>query len=202
MTESYWRRESDSYQYPGSPVLRNLPGIRDHLALEVFERRATALRLDEVFRAVCDYPITFALWTTIHRLLFQDVYEWAGAIRTVQLAKGNTVFAMPENIAAEGRRIFASFRDEDLALLDRNQFISRLAYYYGELNVLHPFREGNGRTQKLLFEEIARRHGYMLAWPNIDVDDLLRALITAYFEQDYQLLESLFLKALTDNDPE
>lgn len=66
--------------------------------MEVFEQRATTLRLDEVIEAVADKPIDMALWRTIHRILFQDVYTWAGKIRTVQLAKGDTVFAMPEHI--------------------------------------------------------------------------------------------------------
>lgn len=199
MSESYWNKESDPYLYLDSPVLKNLPDIRDADALEVFESRATALRMDEVIGAVITTPITFALWRDIHRTLLQDVYEWAGEIRSVQLAKGDTVFAMPQHIEAAASRIFDEFSGENFGVLDRAHYVSRLAYYFGELNVLHPFREGNGRTQKLLFKEITRRHGYILDWSRIEVDALLRALIMAYRKQDYTFIEALFREALTDS---
>jgi cell filamentation protein, protein adenylyltransferase len=196
MTDSYWNAESDPYRYPGSPVLKNLPNIRNAAALEAFEQRATALRLDEMIVAIANMPIDFATWQMIHRILFQDVYGWAGQLRMVQLAKGDTVFAMPERIEGEGKRIFDMLAIENLTALNRNQFASRLAYYFGELNVLHPFREGNGRTQKLLFDEIARRAGYTIDWSKMDVDALLEAVIAAFHKQNYAGLEKLFNVAL------
>ena len=140
---SYWSKESDPYQYSDSTVLKNLPDIRDAAALELFEQRATMLRLDEVIAAIAEDRATLALWQTIHRILFQDVYEWAGEIRSVQLAKGGTVFAMPKHIQTEAGRLFATLGDENISALPRDQFVTRLAYYFGELNVLHPFRDGN-----------------------------------------------------------
>lgn len=196
MTDSYWSTESDPYLYSGSTVLRNLPDIRSAVALDAFERRATMLRLDEAVAAVSDGPLNLALWQTIHRVLFQDVYEWAGEIRTVVMAKGNTIFARPEHIQAEGERLFAALRREDLPSLREDQHAARLAYYFGELNVLHPFREGNGRTQKLLFDEIARRTGYAIEWEKMNADTLLKSLIAACHTQDYAALDKLFRAAL------
>lgn len=190
MTQSYWNQDSDPYQYPDSSVLRNIPDIHDQKALELFEQRATALRLDEVIEAISNSSINLTGWQTIHRTLFQDVYAWAGEIRSVQLAKGNTVFAMPEHIEAEAKRIFNQMAADDLT--DPN----RMAYYFGELNVLHPFREGNGRTQKLLFDEIARRVEKQIIWSEMGVDDLLKAVIAAFHVQDYQPLEKLFSLAI------
>jgi cell filamentation protein len=198
VTESYWNRGADPYQYPGSQVLRNLPGINDASALEVFEQRASALRLDEMLAAIADKSINLALWQTIHRILFQDVYDWAGNIRLVQLAKGDTVFAMPERIEVEVNRLFAALERENLPSLNRDQIVARLAHYFGELNVLHPFREGNGRTQKLLFDEIVRRAGYAIDWAKMDVDALLKAVIAAFQKQDYHALERLFIHAIGD----
>ncbi|MEZ5690495.1 MAG: Fic family protein [Rickettsiales bacterium] len=190
MTQSYWNQDSDPYQYPDSPVLRNIPDIPDQKALELFEHRATALRLDEVIQAISKSSINLTAWQTIHRTLFQDVYAWAGEIRSVQLAKGSTVFAMPEHIEAEAKRIFNQMAADDLT--DPN----RMAYYFGELNVLHPFREGNGRTQKLLFDEIARRVEKQIIWSEMGVDELLKAVIAAFHHQDYQTLEKLFSLAI------
>ncbi len=192
MSGSYWNQHSDPYQYPDSTVLKNIPDIRDAAALEQFEKRVTALRLDEVLDAVAHSPVTLRSWQSIHRILFQDVYAWAGEIRTVHLAKGRTVFAMPEHITSQAENIFAALAGDDLS------DPSRLAYYFGELNVLHPFREGNGRTQKLLFDEIVRRHKKAIAWHVMDVNVLLNALITAYQNQDYTPLTHLFEMALHD----
>ena len=196
MTISYWNEESDPYQYQNSPLLKNLPDIRDTVTLEIFEQRATALRLDEVMTTIGTKPINLTSWQLIHRILFQDVYSWAGEIRTVQLAKGNTVFAMPEHIVTVAKQIFDKYNSENLATLNRDLIITRLAYYFGELNVLHPFREGNGRTQKLLFDEMARRIDYKMDWAKMGVDALLQAVILAFHRQDYRPLEILFDQAL------
>ncbi|MCB1556362.1 MAG: Fic family protein [Alphaproteobacteria bacterium] len=150
MGESYWNQTGDPYQYAGSSVLKNIPNLKDADALDVFEHRATALRLDEAVESAAGKPVSLALWQYIHRTLFQDVYGWAGEIRSVQLAKGSTVFAMPEHIETEAARIFKELATDNLS------DPGRLAFYFGELNVLHPFREGNGRTQKLLFDEVVR----------------------------------------------
>lgn len=192
----YWNPATDPYRYPNSATLRNLPGIRDPHALEVFEQRATALRVDEAVAAIASRPIDLAAWQAIHAILFQDVYPWAGQIRTVQLAKGSSVFAMPEHIAAQAIRIFSCMAREAFHLLDHTRLSVRFAYYFGELNVLHPFREGNGRTQKLLFDEIARRAGHAIDWSRMRPDALLDALIAVYETQDYRQLESLFDTAL------
>jgi len=196
MTNSYWNTQSDPYQYSDSPILKNLPDIRNASVLEVFEQRMTTLRLEETMLAIADAPITFATWKIVHRILFQDVYAWAGEIRTVQLAKGNTVFALPEHIAAEANRIFSDLEAENLPVLSREVLIPRIAYYFGELNVLHPFREGNGRTQKLLFDEMVRRCGYNIDWAKMGVDVLLQAVIAAFHKQDFAQLEQLFDAAL------
>ncbi len=196
MIDSYFSDTSDPYQYPDSSVLRNIPAIKDVGALEKFEQRATTIRADEVEPHIAPLPINLAMWQEIHRILFQDVYEWAGKLRSVQLAKGDTVFAHPPYIEAEAKRIFGELAADNLADANQTVFISRMAYYFGELNTLHPFREGNGRTQKMLFDEIARRSGYVIHWSIISTDDLLEAVIAAFQNQDYQSLSRLFSHAV------
>lgn len=154
MTESYWDSSSDSYVYPGTRILKNIPGIHDEQALITFEQRATALRYDETMASIKGAPLILVTWKKLHKTLFQDVYAWAGEIRHVQLAKGNTVFAMPEHIERQADELFAKLKSENLKDVSSNTRADRLAYYFAELNVLHPFREGNGRTQKMLFDEI------------------------------------------------
>ena len=94
---------------------------------------------------------------------------------------------------ARPNRLFGQLGDENgLRSLPPVIFSARLAYYFAETNALHPFREGNGRTQKLLFNEIARRAGYGIGWQGIDADQLLQATIAAFKWQRYSGLESLF----------
>lgn len=197
MTTSYWHNQSDPYQYKNSKILKNIPGIRDLAVFEAFEQRATTLRFEEAIAVLTEAQINLTLWKKIHYIIFQDVYRWAGKIRTVQLAKGSSVFAMPEHISAEAKRIFNELNKENIHSYKPNLFIERLAYYFGELNVLHPFREGNGRTQKLLFNEIARRAGYGITWSIIDEKALLKAVIIAFNKQDFSLIAKLFKKAVT-----
>jgi cell filamentation protein len=196
MSESYWNPDSDPYLYPGSLVLRNIPDIHEQEALDQFEQRAAALRLDEVIEAMVGKPLNLALWQNIHRILFQDVYEWSGETRSVHLAKGKTVFAMPEHIKTQAGNLFDELDQDDIASLDSKSLIKRLSSYFGELNVLHPFREGNGRTQKLMFDEIARRASIAIHWERMEPDILLDAVINAYEKQDYAPLEALFERSV------
>ncbi|MFQ5443026.1 MAG: Fic/DOC family protein, partial [Nitrospinales bacterium] len=129
-------------------------------------------------------------------LLFQDIYEWAGLLRSVQLAKGNTLFAHPENIETEGDRIFRELDGEnDLQRLVNENLCERLAYYFSECNALHPFREGNGRTQKLLFGEIVRRLGYRIEWKELSAEDHLKAVIEAHNHR-FELLAKSFKRII------
>jgi cell filamentation protein len=189
---SYWDSRSDCYQYPGSGVLKNIPGIRNARELEAYEQLMTGARVEECVQAIRAMPVDLAMWQAIYRTLFQDIYEWAGELRSVQLAKGSNVFAHPQHIEREGRRLFGQLADEHgLRGLRQEALASRLAYYFAETNVLHPFREGNGRTQ------FARRTGHAIDWPQIDAERLLKAILEAFERQQYAALERLFRASAT-----
>lgn len=177
----YWNSHSDAYQYPDSTVLRNRFDAQDGAELEALELNATLARMPQVHTYMQDKKITFKLWQDIHRILFQDVYEWAGQIRTVQLSKGGTLFAHPQHIQSEADRVFKELRGEDhLNDISQTELSRRLAYYFSECNALHPFREGNGRVQKLLFSELVRRLGYRIEWKQLSNDEHLRGVIDGY----------------------
>jgi cell filamentation protein len=104
----------------------------------------------------------------IHRRIFGDIYDWAGKIRTVAIAKASP-FCLPQYIEMAAVDIFRALRGENfLRDLDREPFVARLAYYLGEVNGVHPFREGNGRTQRAFVEQLARDAGFTLAWQHLD----------------------------------
>jgi len=194
MPDKYGVRQ-DGYCYPGSDVLINLLGITDGKLLDEAEVSFTTFRLGQY-----DYPSfsDFSLDTlkNIHFYLFQDVYVWAGELRTVDISKGNTRFANCARIEPEAKKLFRQLAQERcLQGLSRAGFIARLVHYFSELNVIHPFREGNGRAQRLLFESIAVNAGYVLRWRSVDPTLWVPANIAAYHGSLAQL-NALFDTAL------
>lgn len=104
----------------------------------------------------------------IHRHLFQDVFEWAGQQRTVDVRKdvpGAEFFLPWHFIDRAAATCFAELAaDAFLRGLPRSQFVERLAYHYEQINYIHPFREGNGRTQRVFWNRLALEAGWQLDW--------------------------------------
>ena len=188
---------SDFYCYHGTNVLMNRFDIQDFDALQHVERELSYTKslmlAAEPFKGVLDLKYL----RRIHRFLFGEVYSWAGFIRGGQfMTKGETTFCRADLIPTYANQIFGKLRDEKwLRGLPREAFIERLAYYMAEVNALHPFREGNGRTQRAFFEELARRARYELNYGKVDPQELLQADVNAY-NKDYELLISLLDKAV------
>ncbi|OAT15718.1 cell filamentation protein [Buttiauxella noackiae ATCC 51607] len=108
----------------------------------------------------------------IHQQLFQDVFDWAGELRDVDISKGETRFCHFEYIENEGNDLMQEMEDEHyLVGLARDEFVKRLAHYYCEINVLHPFFVGSGRAQRVFFEQLAIHAGYVLDWSDVDPDE-------------------------------
>ena len=181
MTELY-AAGVDPYCYPDSTVLRNKFDIRDAQLLADVESLYSQQRLAELYT---DHPVAGRFGLThlsrIHRFVFQDVYAWAGKLRTVRIHKGQTTFAYPEHIQSEADRIFSSLRRENhLRNLPLPVLIERLAWYVSELNVLHPFREGNGRVLRAFLRELLLQQGLLLRFEKLDPEEWLQASIAAY----------------------
>jgi len=172
----------DPYCYPGSSVLRNKFDIHDAQLLADVESLYSQQRLAELYT---DHPVAGRFGLThlsrIHRFIFQDVYPWAGKLRTVRIHKGQTTFAYPEHIPSEADRIFSSLHREKLLQdLPLPVLLERLAWYVGEMNVLHPFREGNGRTLRAFLRELLLQQGFWLRFEELNSEEWLQASIAAY----------------------
>jgi cell filamentation protein len=158
----------DPYSDPVTGVLYNKLGLGSAADLESAEREIThaALILLDESPVAPGYDLPHL--REIHTRIFGDIYEWAGQIRTVTIAKG-AVFCLPQYIDSSAAVIFGELHGEDcLRGLCRDAFVRRLAYYLGEVNALHPFREGNGRAQRAFFGQLARDAGFTLAWQHLD----------------------------------
>ena len=145
----------DPYCYPGTTVLKNLADIRDQAELDEFEATMTALRAEEPLPRGRLGTVHFK---AIHRHLFQDVYAWAGRYRTVRIAKDGSAFCYPEHIDREMRNLFASLKEQGfLGRRAAPDFAADAVAFLSSLNAIHPFREGNGRTQMAFLSLLAAR---------------------------------------------
>jgi cell filamentation protein len=159
--------DRDPYLYPGLNVMRNLLNIHQadrlaHASYELTALRAATLGLGQPARGL---PHLCA----IHRHLYQDIFDWAGDIREVDIYQGDTRFCHFAYIEKEGNSLMQDLEEEGyLVGLERSEFVARLSHYYCEINVLHPFRIGNGIAQRVFFEQLALHAGYQLSWQNID----------------------------------
>jgi cell filamentation protein len=158
----------DPYSDPVTGVLYNRLKLRSAAALEAAEREITHAALILLDESPVSPSYDLPHLREIHRRIFGDIYEWAGQIRTVAIAKG-VVFCLPQYVESSAAVIFRELHDEDcLRGLRYDMFVGRLAYYLGEVNALHPFREGNGRAQRAFFRQLARDAGFTLAWQHLD----------------------------------
>ena len=148
----------DSYCYPGTNVLKNLPGLRRQRDLRRFELAMTTQRFDEPLPGG---RLTVSHYRAIHHHLFQDVYAWAGKFRTVRISKDKSPFCFPENIEKEMRKLFANLkRKRALRGLSREEFATQATHFLAELNAIHPFRDGNGRAQLAFIAVLGDQAGY------------------------------------------
>jgi cell filamentation protein len=175
---------SDPYVYPGTEILINKEGIRDQAELEAFERVMTAARLETLPVTV---PLTKAGYGQLHRHIFQDVYDWAGEYRAVNLAKGGHMFCLVPYIADQMRRRFDLIRVEcGRAKPSRAAFVRQAAEHISEINAIHPFREGNGRTLRAFLECLADQSGYCVMLERLDPGAWIDASIRGFRDGDYE----------------
>lgn len=166
---------ADPYVQPGAEVLRNRLGITDPAVLADFELRASLVRVAELTRRPLDGDFDLRHLCAIHRHVFRDVYDWAGEIRTVNIAKGMP-YCRADAIESESRAVFRRIAEDDyLAGLRRELFVVKLAEHWGEVNALHPFREGNTRTQRVFFGQLAEVAGWPIRWSSLDYRAFIEA---------------------------
>jgi cell filamentation protein len=180
-----YEAEQDPYCYPGTTVLINRAGLRDQAELEQFEAESTIQRFNQPLPAG---RLSYSHYRAIHQHLFQDVYEWAGKLRTVRISKGTSTFCYPEHIDREMRRLFTRLTEQKhLRGLDALPFAAKAAHFIAELNAIHPFREGNGRTQLSFLIALAEVAGHPLDLEKLRPEAMLRAIIASFGGDDESL---------------
>ncbi len=174
----------DHYFDPETGVLKNKLGIGDEEELKKAEASLVAWRSFQLAKKPMQGRFDLDHLKAIHKHLFSDVYEWAGELRDIDLARGNSYFANHAQIVSAARPVFEKLAEEGyLKGLDGFAFSARAAYYLGEINALHPFREGNGRAQREFINHLAYKNGYFIEW-NISQEDMIQASIESFHQGD------------------
>jgi cell filamentation protein len=167
---------SDPYAYPGTDVLRNVLDIRNHQQLEAFEASATVARLVELDERPLVGRFDVAHLKSIHHYIFQDVYPWAGEFRTVNISKGGDLFGVAAFIEPALYQLLRKLAEErHPKALDAPTFAARAGYYMGEINAIHPFRDGNGRTQREFIREMAVQARFVSDWSRVTREQMMAA---------------------------
>ncbi len=173
---------ADPHFDSASGILRNLRGFTDQGQLDRFERRQALKALIDLeinpVRGIFDQGHLRA----IHRRIFEQVYPWAGELRRVNIARpASYPFALIQFMQQNLDQLLVSLASEGhLRELDAEPFMDRAAVYLGELNSLHPFREGNGRTQREFIRELALEAGYKLDWSRVTQKQMVDASVLSH----------------------
>lgn len=189
------------YCYEGTDILINKFDLKDKKVLENLETTLTYERLTMLY----DQPIHGAFGLKhlqkIHKFIFQDIYPFAGELRDEQIQKGNTPFAHPMFLSNYASDIFRQLKsDKHLKGLEYHGFVEKMSYYFAEVNMLHPFREGNGRTQREFFRVLALKNGYELDWSNVDSESMIKASIQSV--KDSNSFNEIFDNAIVNKQPD
>jgi cell filamentation protein len=181
--------DEDPGCYPGTTVLINLPGLQDQESLDHYEiERVGERSLQNLPEGKFDPKH----YRSLHRHLFCDVYTWAGEYRTVVTWKGTSRFAQPGFIPNQMDKTFARLQQpEFLPNSDVDAFIIEAAEFLGDVNHIHPFREGNGRTQLVFMRLLGQRAGHQFRSESVEADEFLAAMIASYSGEMGALIDEL-----------
>ena len=199
MADDLYEARNSIYCYPNTDVLINKLNIKDNQLLSEAERKIVLTKSYELRKnsKIGDFDLNYFL--EIHKFLFEDIYPFAGKFRNENIAKGYFSFAEWQYIEPEIKRLFDKLKAENyLQGRSREELVKGLAYYLSELNVLHPFREGNGRTIREFIRELAFFNGYVLDLQNTTSDELLKASVDSI--ADTRELEETLNRCLIKTD--
>lgn len=161
--------------YPNTTVLINKLGIKNQA-----EQETAFVNVD------------FEFYKSLHKILFGDLYEWAGMLRDINISKKGTVFCDCAELERIGRLKFERLKSQDyLRKISYDDFVAELTELYHELNMLHPFREGNGRTLRLFITLLIRNADHDIDFSLCDPDMLIIATIKAA-QGDQSMLRAVF----------
>ncbi len=171
-------------------MLRNKFGLKIDDELQKVEQSLTEIAAFEIKQQPPPYDLGYLC--IIHQHLFQQIYEWAGQIRTVDISKYRTRFCNCRRIEPEANRLFQGLAEADYYTNDsRKELVVNVSELYVEINMIHPFREGNGRAQRILFDHIVVNCDYELSLESVTENEWTEANIAGAYG-DNKPMEKIF----------
>ena len=187
----------DVYCIPGTAVLQNKAGIKNQDLQDNYEADFAAIRILELSQTPVKGNFNLAHLCKIHEYLFQDVYEWAGEIRSVDIIRGDSRFCNVRQIQSYSNTVFSALAAEKyLNNLESTALARRLAHYLSEINAIHPFREGNGRVQRIFISQLAEQAGYSLDYSALGQEEIYSVMQSSFLGNEKPLAD-LILKIIT-----
>jgi cell filamentation protein len=178
--------------YENSTVLINKFDIRDEETLKSMEQSITSMMIAQALIDFSFENVDFEFYKQLHKYVFSDIYDWAGTVRKVDMSKKGTNFCPADNIEKRGKAIFKRLKCSDyLRNYKDDEFIIEFTDLYCDLNYLHPFREGNGRVQRLFLSMLISNLDKSLDFAEIDKDFLMIATIKSV-SGDIFMLRDIF----------
>jgi len=163
--------------YMGTEILINKFNIMDQNILDKVDADITRKNIALLNMNPIKGDFDLIHLQNIHLAIFKDLYSFAGQIRDEIISKGTT-FALPRYIKSYSDELFANLKKENYLLdKDVDETVKRLSYYMSEINAIHPFREGNGRSNREFIRVLARRCGFYIDWSRLSKEELLNASI-------------------------
>jgi len=179
-------------------VLRNKLGIINAAQLEPHIARMSFIRVAELEEKPIPGRFDIPHLRAIHRHIFQDIFPWAGDFREVTTSRTNSFsFPPPQYLIPSLETLFTALKAENhLKALTPDAFAPRAAHYLGEINAIHPFREGNGRAQREFIRSLALHAGHPLTWANLTPEENNEASRISFATGDNTLLTAIIRKRL------
>ena len=188
-----YETHTDPYTDKSNPeLLINKLGIKDKKELENIEQAIVSLKMSDIKNyPKGDYSLKHYL--NLHKYLFEDIYDWAGKIRQVTIQKGSTIFPPPQYVESAYSNFYKQIKkDNGLKNIKSEDLHKSLAFYHGEINIIHPFREGNGRTTRAFLSLMVKEsHSLELDYSKVTKEHLVKAAINSS-AMDYDFMERLY----------
>ena len=163
----------EDYFIPGTKVLKNKLGITDLDELIKMESKISLERLTNLCASDYEFIPSADYLCSIHKYLFESIYEFAGVYREVEIFK-ETGFLKPELIKEELPKVSKKYNDLEVNTSNKFEIARILGEFYRELIYIHPFREGNGRSIREFLREFAEyKFNYQIDYSKIDKKNFL-----------------------------